>query len=164
MVKYMFSRLKDWLLGLFVAVAFALTIIGAFGQCSKPVGSPVTKQVDTLIQIRHDTFQKLDTVLSYKIKRIETVRIDTVEAEFDSAYADTTHDTVYISSNQLRESVKCIDSLANLKQKIAIDDMTIAKIDTVVHRDTIKEKPPITQRLKDAGLGALFGIAIRSFF
>lgn len=160
----MFSRLKNWLLGLFVAVAFALSVIGALGQCSKPVGSPVTKQVDTLIQIRHDTFQKLDTVLSYKIKRIETVRIDTVEAEFDSAYADTTHDTVYISSNQLRESVKCIDSLANLKQKIAIDDMTIAKIDTVVHRDTIKEKPSITGRLKDFGVGVLVGAGLRSLW
>ena len=160
----MIEKIRDWLLGLFVAVAFLLTVIGALGQCSKPVGSPVTKQVDTLIQVRHDTFQKLDTVLSYKIKRIETVRIDTVEAEFDSAYADTTHDTVYISSNQLRESVKCIDSLANLKQKIAIDDMTIAEIDTVIHRDTIKEKPSITGRLKDFGAGVLVGIGFGSLF
>ena len=77
MVRYMFSRLKQWAFGAVVAVAF----IGALGQCSKPVGSPVTKQVDTLIQIRHDTFQKLDTILAYKINRVETVRIDTVEAE-----------------------------------------------------------------------------------
>ena len=158
------EKIKQWAFGAVVAVAFALTVIGALGQCNKPVGSPVTKQVDTLIQVRHDTFQKLDTVLSYKIKRIETVRIDTVEAEFDSAYADTTHDTVYISSNQLRESVKCIDSLANLKQKIAIDDMTIAKIDTVIHRDTIEKAPSILDRAKDFGVGMLVGIGLRSFF
>ena len=160
----MIETVKNWLLGAFVAVAFLLTVIGALGQCNKPVGSPVTKQVDTLIQVRHDTFQKLDTVLSYKIKRIETVRIDTVEAEFDSAYADTTHDTVYISSNQLRESVKCIDSLANLKQKIAIDDMTIAKIDTVIHRDTIEKAPSILDRAKDFGAGLLVGAGIKLLF
>ena len=158
------ERIRTAFLGAFVAIAFALNLVGAFGQCSKPVGSPVTKQVDTLIQVRHDTFQKLDTVLAYKIKRIETVRIDTVEAEFDSAYADTTHDTVYISSNQLREATKCIDSLASMKQKIAIDDMTIAKIDTVIHRDIIEKAPSILDRAKDFGAGVLVGAGIRSLF
>lgn len=162
----MLEKLTNWALGLAVACLFALSVVGAFGQCSKPVGSPVTKQIDTVLVHRTDTLHKLDTVLKTRIKYIETVRIDTVHDILDSLIPIDTADNdgnQLIAANQLREAIKWHDSLSTCKEMRKVDSVAIDTLGKLARKvDTVK--PPITQRLKDVGIGALIGIGFRSLF
>ena len=169
MVKCMFSRLKSWLLGAFVAIAFALSVIGAFGQCSAPVPPLNGPRIDSIIVERVDTLIRLDTIRKTRIKYIDTSRIDTVHDMLDSLVPIDTADNdgnQMIAANQLREALRWKDSLNTCIEFRKVDSIaldTMSKIARTVP-DTIKIKPPITQRLKDAGIGFLLGVATRSFF
>lgn len=165
----MIEKLKNWALGLVVACLFALSVVGALGQCSKPVGSPVTREVDTVLIHRTDTLRKLDTVLKTRIKYIETVRIDTVHDILDSLIPIDSSDSdgnQVIAANQLREAIKWHDSLSTCKEMRKVDSValdSVAKIAKTVP-DTIKITPSILDRAKDIGIGILLGAGIRSFF
>lgn len=156
------NKIGPWALGLVVACLFALSVVCALGQCSKPVGSPVTKQVDTVLLVRHDTLVHIDSVLKYKIKRIEVAPDTEIVKQFDTVFADTGHsDTVKTTVYAERECLKCVDSLQACKQMRKVDSVSIDTLGKLARKvDTVK--PPITQRLKDVGIGALIGIGLRS--
>ena len=163
----MIDSIKKWLLGLFVAVAFALTVIGAFGQCSKPVPTSNGKRVDTVLQVRHDTIVALDTILKTRIKYIDTSRIDTVHDILDSLIHIDTADNdgnQVIAANQLRVAVKWKDSLNTCIDMRKVDSVALDTLGKLTKKvDTIKACS-ITEQAKSFGLGALFGIAIKSLF
>ena len=162
----MIDSIKKWLLGLFVAIAFALTVIGALGQCSKPVPHSNGK-IDTIILEHRDTIVKLDTIRKTRIKYIDTSRIDTVHDILDSLIPINTADidgNQVIAANQLREAVKWKDSLNTCLDMRKVDSIALDTLGKLAKKvDTIKACS-ITEQAKSFGLGALFGIAIRSFF
>lgn len=165
----MIEKIKQWAFGAFVAVAFSLSVIGALGQCSKPVPTSNGQQVDTVLVHHRDTIVTLDTILKTRIKYIDTSRIDTVHDILDSLIPIDTADNdgnQMIAANQLREALRWKDSLNTCIEFRKVDSIaldTMSKIARTVP-DTIKIKPPITQRLKDAGIGFLLGFATRSLF
>ena len=163
----MISTIKDWLLGLFVAVAFALTVIGALGRCSKPVHPPNGQQVDTVLVHHRDTIVTLDTILKTRIKYIDTSRIDTVHDILDSLIPIDTADNdgnQVIAANQLREAVKWKDSLNTCLDMRKVDSIALDSVSKLAKNvDTIKACT-FTEQAKSFGLGALFGIAIKSLF
>ena len=162
----MIDSIKKWLTGLFVAIAFALSVIGAFGQCSKPV--PISNdKIDTIILEHRDTIVKLDTIRKTRIKYIDTSRIDTVHDMLDSLIPINTADSdgnQVIAANQLREAVKWKDSLNTCLDMRKVDSIALDTLGKLAKKvDTIKACS-ITEQAKSFGLGALFGIAIKSLF
>ena len=165
----MIEKIKNWLLGLFVAIAFALSVIGALGQCSKPVPPSNGKRVDTVLVHHRDTIVTLDTILKTRIKYIDTSRIDTVHDILDRIIPIDTADNdgnQVIASNQLREAVKWKDSLNTCLDMHKVDSIalnSVAKIAKTVP-DTIKIAPSVLDRAKDFGAGLLVGAGLRSLF
>lgn len=119
---------------------------------------PETKVHETIKQ-RNDTIRVIDTVLAEKIKKIKLAPDTVVTKLFDTIYRDTGHsDTVKTTIYAERRCLEVTDSLAACQQKIAVDDVAFAKIDTLV-----KVAPaPLKQRLLDVGAGILVGLGLRS--
>ena len=160
-----FKTISGWLWGIFAAFAFFGSIMGALDKCS-PTVPPSNAKIDTVLQVRHDTIKVLKDSLRTKFVYIDTSRIDTVEKILDTEVPPIGDENICIAENQLRECVKCQDSLEYSKKVIAIDSQTIdslAKIAKTVP-DTIKIAPSVLDRAKDIGMGMLIGVGIRSFF
>lgn len=171
MVKYYILQLKQWAFGAVVAVAFALTVIGAFGQCSKPVGSPVTRQVDTVLVHRTDTLHKIDSVLKTKTKWIDTSKIIVIHDTFNvilppESTEIANDDTQIITNGQMRESLKWHDSLQSCKESRKVDSVALDSVSKLAKTvpDTIEKAPSLLDRAKDFGVGVLVGIGFRSLF
>ena len=158
----MIEKLTNWALGLFVACLFALAMIGAFGQCSKPVPPSNGQRIDTIVQVRHDTLVKIDSVLKYKIKRIEVAPDTEIVKQFDTLFRDTGHsDTVKTTVYAERECLKCVDSLQACKKIVEVDSNAI---DSLVKIGKKEASPTLIDDAKKVGLGVLIGITIKSFF
>lgn len=162
-----FKQVSGWLWGAFLAVSLAIGVVVAFGKCSPAVPTPNAKaRVDSVLVVRHDTIKIMKDSLRTKIVYIDTSRVDTVEKILDSEVPPIGDENVCIAENQLRQCVKCQDSLETYKKIVSVDSGTIDSLSKIAKSvpDTVKEKPPITQRLKDFGAGLLVGAGIRSFF
>lgn len=162
----MIDSIKKWLLGLFVAVAFALTVIGAIGQCSKPVPSSNGKRVDTVLQVRHDTITKIEERLKKQIVYVDTGRIEYVHDTLDRIVPPIGDENVCIAENQLRQCVKCQDSLSAYKDRAKVDSIALDSVAKIAKAtpDTIKITPSVFDRVKDFGAGLLVGAGIKLLF
>ena len=161
------EKIKNWLLGLFLACGLMLSVVGALGRCFPAVPPSNAKaRVDSVFVVRHDTLIKLDTLLKVKVKYIDTSRIDTVHDILDHYIPIDTADNdgnQVISANQLREAVKSIDSLHTCIDMRKVDSSAIDSLEKIA-KTPIEKAPSILDRAKDYGAGVLTGIAIRSFF
>lgn len=160
------EKIKNWAFGAFVAVAFALTIIGALGQCSKPVPTSNGQRVHTVLQVRHDTITKIEERLKKQIVYVDTGRIEYVHDTLDRIVPPIGDENVCIAENQLRQCVKCQDSLVAYKDRAKVDSIaldSVAKIAKTVP-DTIEKAPSILDRAKDFCVGVLVGAGLRSLF
>lgn len=123
-------------------------------------GKPETKIHKTIKQ-RNDTIRVIDTVLAEKIKKIKLAPDTVVTKLFDTIYMDTGHsDTVKTTIYAERRCLEVTDSLRACEQKIAVDDVAFARIDTLIK----VEHAPLKQRLLDAGAGLLIGLGLRSLY
>lgn len=162
----MIESIKKWLLGLFVAVVFALTLIGALGQCNKPVPASNGKHVETVLQVRHDTITKIEERLKKQIVYVDTGRIEYIHDTLDRIVPPIGNENICIAENQLRQCVKCQDSLVAYKDRAKVDSVALDSVAKIAKAtpDTVIEKPSITGRLKDFGAGLLVGAGLRSFW
>lgn len=114
--------------------------------------------------VRYDTINKIQTELKIKTIYIDTGRIEYVHDTLDRWIKPVGNENVCIAENQLRECVKCHDSLEYSKKVNLIDSVTIDSLSKLAKKiDTIKVNDTWT-RIKDIGTGMLIGAGIRSFF
>ena len=159
----MTEKLKNWLLGLLVTFALFGTVVAPLNRCSPAVPPPNAK-IDTVLQVRHDTIKVLKDSLRVKIIYRDTGRIEYIHDDLDNAIPPIGNENVMIAENQLRDCMKCRDSLEFTKKVIAVDSQTIDSLTKIAKKIPYTVKPPITQRLKDIGVGVLVGIGFRSLF
>lgn len=162
----MIQELRKWLILALVGLALILACLGV-SRCSKSFQQPtIGPRIDSIIVVRHDTINRIDTVLKKRVIYRDTGRIEYIHDDLDKVVPPIGNENVCIAENQLRQCMKCQDSLEAFKLKSSIDSQTIDTLSKLAKTvpDTIKIKPPITQRLKDAGIGFLLGVATRSFF
>lgn len=162
----MTEKLKNWLLGLLVAFAIIGCIVAPLNRCSPTVPPPNAK-IDTVLQVRHDTIVKLETLLKVRVKYIDTSRIDTVHDILDHYIPIDTSDNdgnQVIAANQLREAVKWKDSLNTCIEMRKVDSVTLDSVAKIAIKPPDTIKPPITQRLKDVGVGFLIGVGFKGLF
>lgn len=160
----MVQTIKTWLLGLLVAFAIFGYIVAPLNKCSRAVGPENGKRVDTVLTIRHDTIRSIDSVLKKRVVYVDTGRIEYIHDTLDSIIKPIGNENICIAENQLRQCVKCQDSLSAFKQKDSIDSQTIDSLAKIAKTpDTIKACS-FTEQAKSFGLGTLFGITLRSFF
>ena len=160
------EKLRNLALGLVVAGLFALSVVGALGSCNRPVPPSNGKRIDSILVVRHDTIRVIDSVLKKRVVYVDTGRIEYIHDTLDSIIKPIGNENICIAENQLRQCVKCQDSLEAFKQKSIIDSValdSVAKIAKTVP-DTIKITPSVLDRVKDLGAGFLIGAGIRSFF
>lgn len=158
------DSLKSLGLGAFLAALVYFGIALSPASCSRAVGPENGKRVDTVLTIRHDTIKVLKDSLRTKIVYVDTGRIDTIEKILDAEVPPIGDENICISENQLRECVKCRDSLEYTKKVIAIDSQTIDTLSKLAKKvDTIKACS-IAEQAKSFWIGTLFGIALRSLF
>lgn len=160
----MFSTLKNWLLGLLVAFAIFGCIVAPLNRCTPTVGPENGKRVDTVLQVRHDTIKVLKDSLRVKIVYRDTGRIEYIHDDLDKAVPPIGDENVMIAENQLRECMKCRDSLEFTKKVIAVDSQTIDSLAKIAKAPQIEKTCTFTEQVKSFGMGTLFGITIRSFF
>lgn len=145
---------------LFTALTIIMLVIGglSINRCSNaPQNSSIAK-IDTILEIRHDTLLRIDSVLKYKIRRIESIPDTEIVKVFDTVFADTGHsDTVKTTVYAERECLKCIDSLQACKAVVHVDSQAIDSSSKIA-----KEKEPTdwqTLGLIGAG-GVILGIIL----
>jgi hypothetical protein len=121
---------------------------------------PVPSTIKPVIQWRHDTLCRIDTVLDHKIKVIHTLPDTEVIAIFDTLYRDTgKSDTVKTTVFAERRCLEVTDSLAACTAKLKVDDTAFAKIDTFITKPT--QSISLKQHLIDIGIGVLVGFGLR---
>lgn len=163
----MIDKLKIFGFGAILAALIGLWVVLSPASCSRAVGPENGKRVDTVLVKRTDTLHTIDTLRKTRIKYIDTSHIDTVHDILDSLIpidsADNDGNQV-IAANQLREAVKWKDSLNTCIEMRKVDSVALDTLGKLAKQvpDTIK--PPITQRLKDVGIGFLLGLAGGRFF
>lgn len=160
----MIRELRKWLILALVWLALILACLGV-SRCSKSFQQPtIGPRIDSIIVVRHDTINRIDTVLKKKVIYRDTGRIEYIHDDLDKAIPPIGNENVMIAENQLRECMKCRDSLEAYKQIVAVDSQTIDTLSKLAKKvDTVKACT-ITEQAKSFGLGALFGIAIKSLF
>lgn len=158
--------MKEYIIGAFLA--FALMIGIQLSSCNRNTaeGAGNGKRVDSVLVVRHDTIRTIDTLLKKKIIYRDTGRIEYIHDDLDKITPPIGDENVCIAENQLRQCVKCQDSLESFKMKSSIDSQTIDTLTKLAKTapDTIKITPSILDRVKDFGAGLLVGVGIRSFF
>lgn len=123
-------------------------------------------QVEKIIEVRHDTFHVLDSNIKWRTKYIDTSRVEVVHETLNAIVKPIGNENVCIAENQLRQCVKCQDSLQMMLKKANIDSQVIDSLAKIGMKtpDTVKIQPRLIDRLKDFGSGVLVGAGIRSFF
>ena len=162
----MITELRKWLILALVGLALILATLGV-SRCSKTFQQPtIGPRIDSIIVVRHDTIRTIDTLLKKKIIYRDTGRIEYIHDDLDKITPPIGNENVCIAENQLRQCVKCQDSLESFKLKSSIDSQTIDTLTKLAKTvpDTIKITPSILDRVKDFGVGLLVGAGIRSFF
>ena len=158
--------MKEYIIGAFLA--FALMIGIQLSSCNRNTveGAGNGNRVDSVLVIRHDTIRTIDTLLKKKIIYRDTGRIEYIHDDLDKSVPPIGDENVMIAENQLRQCMKCQDSLESFKLKSSIDSQTIDTLTKLAKTvpDTIKITPSILDRVKDFGAGLLVGAGIRSFF
>lgn len=118
-------------------------------------------RIREVIHWRTDTIKSIDTLLSVRIKRVQSLPETLVQVEFDTLFRDTgTSKEVITTIYAERRCLEVTDSLTACQQKIAVDDVAFARIDTLVK----VEPAPLKQRLLDVGAGILVGLGLRSLY
>lgn len=140
-----------------VVLALLLSGIGLFitNLFEAPTTAPRVVY-EKIIEQRHDTLLVLDTILRYKIKKIDVMPDTVIIQKVDSIYGKT--DTVFLG----RELLKCSDSLSTCKQKLQIDSSALSKIDSLIPKT--EKACTLKEQATSFSLGTLFGITLRSFF
>ena len=162
------NKVTEWLAWI-ATMAIIIFALSGLHQCDLN-GSKAPQngnKVDTVLVHHTDTITKLDTILKTRIKYIDTSRIDTVHDILDSLIPIDTADNdgnQVIASNQLREAVKWKDSLNTCIEFRKVDSIALDTMSKIARAKPDTIKPPITQRLKDFGVGMLVGIGVRSLF
>lgn len=151
----MVQSIKNWL----IVILSIVIIIVSLDTCNN-VDTVKTSPITKIIETRHDTVVKLDTLLKTKIKYIDTSKTTVVHETLNVMIPPVGPETTCIADNQLRECVKCKDSLATYKDIVKYDSIVL---DSVSKIKPIKEND-IWMRMKDIGTGMLIGAGIRSFF
>jgi hypothetical protein len=160
----MINQLTKTILGAFAGIVFMLCVIFALDRCTPAVGTGNGARVESVLVVRHDTIKVLKDSLRTKIVYIDTSRIDTVEKILDAEVPPIGDENICISENQLRECVKCKDSLDVYKNIVAIDSQTIDTLSNIAKTPQIEKTCTLGEQVKSFGMGTLFGITIRSFF
>lgn len=160
----MITELRKWLIGLVVAVLFALSVVGALGSCNKPV-PPSSAKIDTIILERHDTLVKLDTILQEKIKYIKSAPDTFIIKEFERVYVSDPDDTTKVQTTVSAERKALIvkDSLTWCMSCRSVDSVAIDSL-TKIGKEKAPESGGLIHDLKVFGSGVLVGAGIRSFF
>ena len=151
-----------------VLISIAIMIGIQLSSCnrSSTVGATIGKKVDTVLVVRHDTLRTIDSVLKDRIIYRDTGRIEYVHDALNEIVKPIGNENICIAENQLRQCVKCQDSLEAYKQIVAVDSATIDTLSKLAKTvpDTVKIVPSVLDRVKDIGVGVLIGAGIRSFF
>lgn len=158
----MLNELRQWLILALVGLALILATLGV-SRCSKTFQQPtIGPRIDSIIVERTDTLLKLDTILKKKVIYRDTGRIEYIHDDLDKSVPPIGNENIMIAENQLRECMKCKDSLEAYKQIVAVDSGTI---DTLSKLAKNKEAPPtLIDDAKKVGLGILIGITLKSLF
>lgn len=160
----MITELRKWLILTLVGLALILACLGV-SRCSKTFQQPtIGPRIDSIIVVRHDTINRIDTLLKKKIIYRDTGRIEYIHDDLDKITPPIGNENVCIAENQLRQCVKCQDSLEAYKKIVSVDSSTIDTLSKLAKAIPDTVKPPITQRLKDVGIGFLLGTGVGSFF
>ncbi len=132
---------------LVVVLALLLAGVGLFIENILEAPTTAPRVVyEKIIKERHDTLLVLDTILKYKIMKIERAPDTVIINKVDSIYGKS--DSVSLG----RELLKCADSLSICKQKVQIDSSALSKIDTLIPKT---EKPLPIKTLAEVGLVSL---------
>lgn len=163
----MLENMRKWLVTL-LGVAIFASCVFVLAECNKAYqqsrNGKAEAKVESVLVIRHDTLRTIDTLLKKKIIYRDTGRIEYIHDDLNDAIPPIGDENVSIAENQLRECMKCKDSLDAYKQIVAVDSSTIDTLSKLAKRvDTIKACT-FTEQAKSFGLGTLFGVAIRSLF
>ena len=143
-----------------LSVVLALLLSGlclCINQCSEAPMTPPRVVYEKIIEQHHDTLIKLDTILKYKIKKVESMP-DTVVIKS----LDTLYNRHLDSVETYRELLKCKDSLSICQTKVYLDTISLTKIDTLIPKT--EKACSFKEQATTFGLGTLFGITLRSFF
>lgn len=137
-------------------------------SCNKPIVSTVktdTAKVNKVIEWKHDTVKQIDIQLKKQIVYVDTGRIVYIHDTLDRIIPPIGDENVCIAENQLRQCVKCQDSLIAYKQKVNIDSITLDSVAKIAKKtpDTVMANSTWT-RIKDLGTGMLVGAGLRSLF
>ena len=161
----MLENMRKWLVTL-LGVAIFASCVFALTECNKAYqqsrNGKAEAKVESVLVIRYDTLRTIDTLLKKKIIYRDTGRIEYIHDDLDKITPPIGDENVCIAENQLRQCVKCQDSLEAFKLKSSIDSQTI---DTLTKIAKNKEaSPTLIDDAKKVGVGVLIGIAIKSLF
>lgn len=165
MINY-FNKIKDFLIWMATMAIIVFALCGLH-QCDLNTSKVPQNgnKVDTVLVVRHDTINKIKLELKIKTIYIDTGRIEYIHADLDKVVPPIGNENVCIAENQLRQCMKCQDSLEAYKQIVAVDSQTIDTLSKLAKKvDTIKIAPSILDRAKDFGAGFLVGAGIKLLF
>lgn len=156
--------MRQWLYGAILGALIAISVVVSLKGCNE-VPDPNPAKIEKVLEIRRDTINHIDSVQKIRIKYIDTSKIIVVHDTLDSIIAPSDSDAYQvIADNQLREAIKWKDSLNTCIEFRKVDSIALDTMSKIARAKPDTVKPPITQRLKDAGIGFLLGVGFRSFF
>lgn len=157
------SNIHNTVLGASAGIVFMLCVIFALDRCTPAVGAGNKVRVEKIVQVRVDTLRTIDTLLKKKVIYRDTGRIEYIHDDLNEAIPPIGDENISIAENQLRECMKCKDSLDAYKKIVAIDSSTIDTL-AKIGKEKAPESGGLIHDLKVFGSGVLVGAGIRSFF
>lgn len=159
------NTIKNCILGLLAAFSIFGYIVAPLNRCSPAVPTPNAK-IDTVLQVRHDTLIKLDTILKDKIKIIKAAPDTVIIKQFDTTFladdSDTTKTVTTVGAERKALIVK--DSLIWCLASRDVDSATIDSLTKLAKTPYTIKACSFSEQAKSFGLGTLFGATLRSFF
>ena len=152
--------MKNIIFTLILALAVVIGIGASVRDC-KQLPDTSSAKIDTVIQTRHDTLVKLDTILQDKIKYIKSAPDTLIIKEFERVYVSDPDDTTKVQTTVSAERKALIvkDSLTWCMSCRTVDSGVIDSLSKIG-----KEKPSQSLDYKGYGLavgaGLLLGIIL----
>ena len=150
MEKYM-NKILAW----FLAIALYTGAIVSLDKCKAPVASSSDK-VEHVLETRHDTLIKLDTILQDKIKYIKSAPETLIVKEFERVYTAPTDTTKVVTTvGAERKALIVKDSLTWCLACRKVDSESIDSLSKLA-----KEKPLQSIDYKGYGLAVGAGVVL----